>query len=98
MSHSSNRCISPFLLFAAVLAIAPVAGIPPKIGDNMFAAPLAISSMFDLCFSPIIPSATTAESNASIPTSTAIVKAGLISSFIFQNLFLVALEMAMMMV
>ena len=62
----------PFLIFVAVLAIAPVAGIPPKIGDAMLATPWATSSIFESCFEPIIPSATTAESNDSIAARTAI--------------------------
>ena len=59
-------------LFVAVLAMAPVAGIPPKIGEAMFATPCAINSMFESCLEPIIPSATTAESKDSIAASTAI--------------------------
>ena len=62
----------PFLIFVAVRAIAPVAGMPPKRGLAMFAIPCAISSVFESCFVPIIPSATTAESSDSIAASTAI--------------------------
>ena len=62
----------PFLMFVAVRAIAPVAGIPPKRGLAMFAIPWAISSVFESCFVPIIPSATTADSRDSIAARTAI--------------------------
>ena len=63
----------PFLILAAVLAIAPVAGIPPKHAEPMFAIPCAMSSILDLCFEPIIESATTAERRDSIPASSAMV-------------------------
>ena len=66
----------PFLTFAAVRAIAPVAGIPPKIPEKIFPTPCPISSAFDLWVSPIIPSETTAESRDSIPARIAIVNAG----------------------
>ena len=66
----------PFLTFVAVRAMAPVAGMPPKIGDAMFATPCATSSMFERWRPPIMPSATTAESSDSIAASSAIVKAG----------------------
>ena len=56
----------PFLTFVAVRAIAPVAGMPPKSGETMFAMPCATSSMFDRCRPPIMPSATTADSSDSI--------------------------------
>ncbi len=35
----------PFLTLVAVRAMAPVAGIPPKSGEAMFATPCATSSM-----------------------------------------------------
>src|SRR6266566_3001093 len=66
----------PFFTFVAVRAIAPVAGIPPNRGDAMFATPWATSSMLERWRPPIIPSATTAESNDSIAPSSAIVNAG----------------------
>ena len=66
----------PFRTFAAVLAIAPVAGIPPNSPEKIFPSPWPISSAFDLCVSPIIPSETTAESSDSIAASTAMVNAG----------------------
>ena len=37
----------PFFTFVAVRAIAPVAGIPPKSGEAMFATPCATNSMFE---------------------------------------------------
>ena len=72
----------PVLMFAAVRAIAPVAGMPPKKTDPMFATPCATSSQLDLCLPPIIPSATTALSSDSIPASRAIVVAEGINSLI----------------
>ena len=66
----------PFFTFVAVRAIAPVAGIPPKIGDAMFAMPCATSSMLERWRPPIMPSATTAESSDSTAASRAIVNAG----------------------
>ena len=71
--------LPPFLTLAAVLAIAPVAGIPPNKADAIFPTPCAINSVFELCFSPIIPSATTADNKDSIAAKMAIVKAGLIN-------------------
>ena len=68
----------PFFTFVAVLAIAPVAGIPPKNGVTTFAIPCEINSVFERWFDPIIPSATTAESNDSMPPNRAIVSAGAI--------------------
>ena len=83
MSSSVSACIipaigvrPPFFTFVAVRAIAPVAGMPPKSGDTMFATPCATSSMFERCRPPIMPSATTAESSDSIAPSSAMVNAG----------------------
>ena len=69
---------APDLILVAVRAIAPVAGIPPKNGVTIFAIPCPISSLLLLCFVPDMASATTAESNDSIPPNTAIAKAGTI--------------------
>ena len=55
--------------------MAPVTGIPPKIGTMIFAAPWAISSVFELCLSPVTPSATVADNKDSIAPRIAIVKA-----------------------
>ena len=65
----------PFLILAAVLAIAPVAGIPPKTAEPILPTPCAISSILELCLSPTIPSATTHDNRDSIAASIAIVKA-----------------------
>ena len=66
----------PFFTFVAVRAIAPVAGIPPEIGEAMLAIPCATSSMLERWRPPIMPSATTAESSDSIAPSSAMVNAG----------------------
>ena len=65
----------PFLILAAVLAMAPVAGIPPKSAEAIFPAPWATSSISERCLLLIIPSATTQDSRDSIAASTAIVNA-----------------------
>ena len=65
----------PFLILAAVLAIAPVAGIPPRQADAILPTPCATSSMLGRCLEPIILSATTAESRDSTPARNAIVTA-----------------------
>ena len=65
----------PLLMFVIVRAIAPVAGMPPKNGTTTFATPCAISSVFELCLSPITPSATIADSRLSIAPNIAIVNA-----------------------
>ena len=66
----------PFLTFVAVRAMAPVAGMPPKIGDTMLATPWATSSMLERWRPPIMPSATTADSKDSMAPSSAMVNAG----------------------
>ena len=66
---------APDRIFVAVRAIAPVAGIPPTIGDTRLATPCAISSTFELCRSPLMLSATTAESRLSTAASKATVSA-----------------------
>ena len=65
----------PFLILAAVLAIAPVAGIPPNKAEAILPAPCATSSMSERCFPLIIPSATTQERSDSMAASTAMVNA-----------------------
>ena len=67
--------LPPLLMLVMVRAIAPVAGIPPKIGVTTLAIPWAISSVFESCLSPITPSATAAESKDSIAPNTAMVMA-----------------------
>ena len=59
-------------MLVAVRAIAPVAGMPPNKGEAIFAIPCETNSMFESCFEPIIPSATTADKSDSIAASTAI--------------------------
>src|SRR3989338_7458771 len=73
--------LAPVLILVAVLAIAPVAGIPPNNTAPIFAIPCAISSQFDLCLFPVIPSATTADRRDSIPAKNAMVKAAGIKLF-----------------
>ena len=65
MDSNVNECTipaigvrPPFFTFVAVLAIAPVAGIPPRNGATILAIPCAISSVFERWFPLIIPSAT----------------------------------------
>ena len=65
----------PLFILVIVRATAPVAGNPPKNGATKLAIPNATSSMFELCFLPIIPSATTAESSVSIEPKIASVNA-----------------------
>ena len=65
----------PFFTFAAVLAIAPVAGIPPNNPTKILPVPRAISSVLELCLSSIILSETTQDKRDSIPASKAIVNA-----------------------
>jgi hypothetical protein len=62
-------------MLAAVRAMAPVAGMPPKQIEAMLAAPWAQSSRLDLCRPPIMPSATTAQSSDSIAANSAMVVA-----------------------
>ena len=73
---------APALTFVAVRAIAPVAGIPPNMGDTQLAIPWATSSILDLWLPPIIPSATTAHNSDSMAANIAIVKAEGKRSFI----------------
>ena len=65
--------LPPFLILAAVRAIAPVAGIPPKRAEPILPTPCATSSIFDLCFESIILSATTQDKRDSIAARIAIV-------------------------
>lgn len=66
----------PFFTLVAVRAIAPVAGMPPKMEEKIFAVPCATNSILDLWLPPIIPSDTTADNRDSIDPNKAIVKAG----------------------
>ena len=65
----------PFFTLAAVLAMAPVAGIPPNNAEVMLPAPWAISSILERCLLFTILSATTQESNDSMAARIAMVKA-----------------------
>lgn len=76
---------APDLMFVAVRAIAPVAGIPPNNGATMLAIPCPNNSRLELCLSPVIPSATTADSNDSIAPSAAMTSAGVNNVPIFAH-------------
>ena len=67
--------LPPLLILAAVLAIAPVAGIPPKSAEPIFPTPWATSSVLERCLEFVMPSATTQESKDSIAASMAMVNA-----------------------
>src|SRR3546814_19627201 len=58
---------APERILVAVRAIAPVAGRQPNSAEPILATPCPISSWFERCSVPAIPSATTDESSASIP-------------------------------
>jgi len=75
----------PFLILAAVRAIAPVAGIPPNNTEPILPIPCPISSWLLLCLLFTIPSATTAERRDSIAARIAIVNAFGISFLISVN-------------
>src|SRR5713101_421716 len=62
---------APERMLVAVLAIAPVAGSPPKSGERIFAIPCPTSSTFGLCLSPLMRSETTADISDSIAPSMA---------------------------
>ena len=66
----------PFLTLAAVRAIAPVAGIPPKRADMIFPTPWPTNSALERWLPPIMPSETTQERSDSIAARMAMVKAG----------------------
>ena len=62
----------PVRMLVTVRAMVPVAAIPPKNGTTTLATPCAISSWFGSCRSPVIESATRAQSSDSIAPSSAI--------------------------
>ena len=66
----------PLFMLVAVRAMAPVAGMPPKIGDTKFAKPWATSSVLESCRVLIIPSATIALKRDSMAQSNAMDNAG----------------------
>ena len=81
-SSSTTECtipamgvLPPLLMFAAVRAIAPVAGIPPKNTEAMLPRPCATSSALGLWRESIIVSATTQERSDSMAAKMAMVKA-----------------------
>lgn len=76
----------PFLILAAVLAIAPVAGIPPNRAEAIFPSPCATNSVSERCLPLIIPSATTQDNRDSMTVSTAMVNAFGIADFTIENL------------
>ena len=93
MSNSTMACMipatgvrPPLLMLVMVRAMAPVTGMPPKNGTMMFAAPCAMSSVLELCLSPVTPSATVADSSDSMAPSIAMVNAGGSSSRIVSRL------------
>ena len=77
----------PLLMLVMVRAMAPVAGMPPKSGEARLAKPWAISSVLELWWSPITPSATVAESRLSIAPRMAMVMAGVTSSLMVTTTF-----------
>ena len=58
--------LPPFFTFVAVLAMAPVAGIPPNNADAILPTPCPINSILERCLLPIIPSDITQDSKDSI--------------------------------
>ena len=65
----------PFFTFAAVLAIAPVAGMPPNIAEKILPAPCATSSILELCLELIMLSDTTQDNKDSTAARIAMVSA-----------------------
>ena len=88
MDHTRNRRPAPSRMFADVRAMAPVAGMPPKITEPILAIPCPISSQFDRWRCPVIPSATRAESSDSIAPNNAIAIASGKISWIWSRLVL----------
>ena len=76
---------APVRTFVAVRAMAPVAGMPPNSGATRLAMPCAISSWLGSWRSPIIVSATRADSSDSIAPSSAMVIVGAIRSRIVDS-------------
>lgn len=67
-----NRSV---FILVAVLAIAPVAGIPPNRGAAIFAIPWPTSSLLLSCFEPFMLSATIADKIDSSPPRSAMTSA-----------------------
>ena len=66
---------APARTLVAVRAMAPVAAKPPKNTEATLPMPCEISSIFELCLSPVMLSATTQASSDSMPASRAMVSA-----------------------
>ena len=66
---------APARTLVAVRAMAPVAAKPPKNTEATLPIPCEISSIFELCLSPVMLSATTQASSDSMPASRAMVSA-----------------------
>jgi hypothetical protein len=61
-SMPDTGLMAPARTLVAVRAIVPVTLIPPNRAEITLARPWAISSMFERCLRPVIPSATLADS------------------------------------
>ena len=75
----ASGLVAPLRMLVAVRAMAPVAAKPPNSGAMMLAAPWPMSSWFESCRAPVMPSATTAVSSDSMAPNKAMAKAGPIS-------------------
>lgn len=67
--------IAPARIFVAVRAMAPVAENPPKNTEATLPMPCEISSIFELCLSPVMLSATTQASSDSMPALSMLISA-----------------------
>ena len=67
--------IAPARIFVAVRAMVPVAENPPKNTEATLPMPCEISSIFELCLSPVMLSATTQASSDSMPTLSMLISA-----------------------
>ena len=68
--------LAPLLIFVAVRAMAPVAGIPVLNADKILPIPIPFNSAFGLCFVPVMLSATMADNKDSNAAKIAMAKAG----------------------
>ena len=73
------------MILAAVLAMAPVAGIPPNKAEAILPAPCATSSILELCFELTIPSATTQDKSDSTAARIAMVMASGSTERVFEK-------------
>ena len=81
-SNRNTACMMPAIgvfaperILVAVRAIAPVAGRPPNSAEPRLAIPCPINSWLERWRVPTMPSATTADSKASMPARNAMVNA-----------------------